>query len=133
MPDTATNYRMLHTMIRVKDLDKSLGFYTGPLGMKCLRKREVPEGLLAAVKGARAVRIKHFTPDPTYQPDPLPAVRAPHEAAFCLERLAALGQEDVDQRAVLLADRALLDEYRLHQSSPGLNGGTPAATCTIRA
>jgi glucosamine 6-phosphate synthetase-like amidotransferase/phosphosugar isomerase protein len=55
-----------------------------------LRKREVPEGIVAAVKGARAVRIKHFTPDPTYQPDPLPAVRAPHEGAFCLERLAAL-------------------------------------------
>jgi glucosamine 6-phosphate synthetase-like amidotransferase/phosphosugar isomerase protein len=55
-----------------------------------LRKREVAEGTVAAVKGARAVRIKHFTPDPTYQPDPLPAVRAPHEGAFCLERLAAL-------------------------------------------
>jgi glucosamine 6-phosphate synthetase-like amidotransferase/phosphosugar isomerase protein len=55
-----------------------------------LRKREVAEGTVAAVKGARAVRIKHFTPDPSYQPDPLPAVRAPHEGAFCLERLAAL-------------------------------------------
>jgi glucosamine 6-phosphate synthetase-like amidotransferase/phosphosugar isomerase protein len=55
-----------------------------------LRKREVSEGTMAAVKGARAVRIKHFAPDPTYQPDPLPAVRAPDEGAFCLERLAAL-------------------------------------------
>ena len=44
MPDTPANYRMLHTMIRVKDLDKSLAFYTGPMGMKMLRKREVPEG-----------------------------------------------------------------------------------------
>ncbi len=44
MPDTAANYRMLHTMIRVKDLDKSLAFYTGPMGMQLLRKREVPEG-----------------------------------------------------------------------------------------
>jgi len=55
-----------------------------------LRKREVAEGTLAAVKGPRAVRIKHFAPDPTYQPDPLPAVRAPHEGASCLARLAAL-------------------------------------------
>ena len=55
-----------------------------------LRKREVSEGTVAAVKGARPVRVKRFTPDPTYQPDPLPAVRAPHEGAFCLERLAAL-------------------------------------------
>ena len=55
-----------------------------------LRKREVAAGTVAAVKGARAARIRHFTPDPSYQPDPLPAVRAPHEGAFCLERLAAL-------------------------------------------
>ena len=44
MPDTAANYRMLHTMIRVKDLDKSIAFYTGPMGMKLLRKRDVPAG-----------------------------------------------------------------------------------------
>ena len=44
MPDTAVNARMLHTMIRVHDLDKSLAFYTGPMGMKLLRKRDVPEG-----------------------------------------------------------------------------------------
>ena len=29
-------------------------------------------------------------PDPAYEADPLPAVRAPHEGAFCLQRLAAL-------------------------------------------
>ena len=44
MPDTGANHRMLHTMLRVQDLDKSLAFYTGPMGMKMLRKREVPEG-----------------------------------------------------------------------------------------
>ena len=36
--------RMLHTMIRVFNLDKSVDFYTRLLGMKLLRKREVPEG-----------------------------------------------------------------------------------------
>ena len=36
--------RMLHTMIRVRDLDRSVGFYTGPLGMKELRRNEVPGG-----------------------------------------------------------------------------------------
>jgi lactoylglutathione lyase len=34
----------LHTMIRVRDLDRSVAFYTGLLGMKELRRREVPEG-----------------------------------------------------------------------------------------
>jgi lactoylglutathione lyase len=35
--------RMLHTMIRVKDLDASLKFYQ-LLGMHELRRREVPDG-----------------------------------------------------------------------------------------
>ena len=34
---------MLHTMLRVRDLDKSIDFYTKFLGMTLLRKREVPE------------------------------------------------------------------------------------------
>ena len=40
----APNSRMLHTMLRVFDLDKSIDFYTRLLGMKLLRKRDVPEG-----------------------------------------------------------------------------------------
>lgn len=37
-------FRLLHTMIRVKNLDASVQFYTKLLGMKELRRREVPEG-----------------------------------------------------------------------------------------
>jgi len=37
-------YRLLHTMIRVRDLDASLQFYTDLLGMKLLRKRDYPTG-----------------------------------------------------------------------------------------
>lgn len=40
----AAGFRMLHTMLRVKDLDRSLDFYTRLLGMKLLRKRDVPAG-----------------------------------------------------------------------------------------
>ena len=36
--------RMLHTMIRVGDLQRSLDFYTQVLGMKFLRKSDYPEG-----------------------------------------------------------------------------------------
>lgn len=36
--------QLLHTMLRVKDLDRSVEFYTKQLGMKELRRREVPDG-----------------------------------------------------------------------------------------
>ena len=36
--------RLLHTMIRVGDLDKSISFYTEILGMKLLRKKDYPDG-----------------------------------------------------------------------------------------
>ena len=36
--------RLLHTMLRVGDLEKSLAFYTGVLGMRLLRRNDYPEG-----------------------------------------------------------------------------------------
>ncbi len=36
--------RILHTMIRVGDLERSIDFYTRALGMSLLRKQDYPEG-----------------------------------------------------------------------------------------
>ncbi len=36
--------RLLHTMIRVGDLQRSIDFYTAVLGMKLLRQKEYPDG-----------------------------------------------------------------------------------------
>jgi lactoylglutathione lyase len=36
--------RMLHTMLRVGNLEQSLAFYTEVLGMKLLRKNDYPDG-----------------------------------------------------------------------------------------
>ena len=36
--------RILHTMLRVVDLDRSLAFYTGVLGMRLLRRMDFPDG-----------------------------------------------------------------------------------------
>jgi lactoylglutathione lyase len=36
--------RILHTMLRVGNLDTSIGFYTQVLGMRELRRKDYPEG-----------------------------------------------------------------------------------------
>jgi lactoylglutathione lyase len=36
--------RILHTMVRVGDLDRSIAFYTEVLGMKLLRRKDYPDG-----------------------------------------------------------------------------------------
>jgi len=42
--DTAPQgLRIRHTMLRVRDVDRSVAFYTGLLGMSLMRRRESPE------------------------------------------------------------------------------------------
>jgi len=36
--------RLLHTMLRVGDLERSLAFYTDVLGMRLLRRKDYPDG-----------------------------------------------------------------------------------------
>jgi lactoylglutathione lyase len=36
--------RLLHTMLRVGNLDTSIEFYSGVLGMKLLRRKDYPDG-----------------------------------------------------------------------------------------
>ncbi|MBL8704560.1 MAG: lactoylglutathione lyase [Rhodospirillales bacterium] len=40
----ASKFRMLHTMIRVFDMDKSIDFYTRLLGMNLIRRKDYPTG-----------------------------------------------------------------------------------------
>ena len=39
--------RILHTMLRVGDLDRSIKFYTEVLGMRLLRRNDYPDGKFA--------------------------------------------------------------------------------------
>jgi len=36
--------RLLHTMLRVGDLDRAIAFYTQVLGMRVLRRKDYPDG-----------------------------------------------------------------------------------------
>jgi glucosamine--fructose-6-phosphate aminotransferase (isomerizing) len=56
-----------------------------------LRKQEVSEGRLVRLEAGRIGRIEKFHPDRSFrEAKKLPAVRAPHEGADCLARLAVL-------------------------------------------
>ena len=55
-----------------------------------LRKSEVEEGTLVALRGGKPAWSERFTPDRSHREEPLPAVRAAEEGVFCLSRLAAI-------------------------------------------
>jgi glucosamine 6-phosphate synthetase-like amidotransferase/phosphosugar isomerase protein len=59
------------------------------LGLR-LRKRELPEGIMLSLLNGKRAAAERFTPDRAFEETPLPAVRAPHEGAVCLRRLAAI-------------------------------------------
>lgn len=59
------------------------------VGLK-LRKSELPEGTVVTVESGKIVARDSFQPDRSFEEEPLPAVRAPHEGRSCLERLALL-------------------------------------------
>lgn len=66
--------RLLHTMLRVGNLDASLKFYTEVLGMRLLRKNDYPEGkfTLAFVgygeeKDATVIELTHNWDTQSYE------------------------------------------------------------------
>jgi glucosamine 6-phosphate synthetase-like amidotransferase/phosphosugar isomerase protein len=59
------------------------------LGLK-LKKRELPEGIVIALEDGRRGPVTRFNPDRAFEEQQLPAVRAPHEGATCLRRLALI-------------------------------------------
>jgi lactoylglutathione lyase len=66
--------RILHTMIRVGNLERSLAFYTGVLGMTLLRRRDYPEGRFtlafvgyAPESEAAALELTHNWDTPAYE------------------------------------------------------------------
>jgi lactoylglutathione lyase len=92
--------RMLHTMIRVHDLEKSIKFYTELLGMKLLRRTDYPEGKFTNVFVGYGDEATHTVLELTYNWDHAPynlgdgyghvALGVPDVYAAC-DRLAKAG------------------------------------------
>jgi lactoylglutathione lyase len=66
--------RLLHTMLRVTDLERSIAFYVGQLGMRVLRRRDHPQGRFtlaflgyADEDEATALELTHNWGTHTYQ------------------------------------------------------------------
>ncbi len=90
--DTA-KFALLHTMIRVRDLERSIDFYTRHLGMKVLRHKDYPDGQFTNVfigYGDEAILIKgydsevdgraRFTLHTAFDDPTTPADAAPRES-----------------------------------------------------
>lgn len=58
--------RMLHTMLRVGNLEQSIQFYTEVLGMKVLRRSEYPEGKFTLVFIGYGDEASHTVLELTY-------------------------------------------------------------------
>jgi len=64
-----SGFRLLHTMIRVKDLEKSVAFYARHLGMKELRRKDFPGGKFTNVFMGYGDESDHTVLELTYNWD----------------------------------------------------------------
>ena len=73
MPHNNKPHRLLHTMLRVRDLDASLDFYIEKLGMRILRREDYPDGKFTLAflgyegeNDATALELTHNWQDSNY-------------------------------------------------------------------
>ena len=87
--------RILHTMLRVVDLDRSLSFYSEVLGMQLLRRQDYPEGRFTlafvgygAESDGAVIELTHNWDTAAYEPGNAfghIAIAVPDAAAACAE------------------------------------------------
>ena len=84
MANGKPGFRLLHTMIRVKDVDRSIDFYSRHLGMDVLRKKDFPGGEFTNVFMGYGDESNHTVLDLTYNWDQ----EEPYTHGSCFGHLA---------------------------------------------
>ena len=69
MANGKPGFRLLHTMIRVKEIDRSIDFYSRHLGMDVLRKKDFPGGKFTNVFMGYGDESNHTVLELTYSWD----------------------------------------------------------------
>ena len=128
--------RFLHTMLRVGDLQRSIDFYTRLLGMKELRRRDVPDGKYTLAFVGYGDEDSNSVIELTYNYGTEKyemgsafghlAIGVPDVAATCEKLRAGGGTVTREARAGEVRHH----DYRLHQGSGRLHDRAGAARLT---
>lgn len=110
--------RFLHTMVRVTDIDASLDFYVNKLGLKEVRRKEVPQGrytlIFLAAPGQEGVAEVELTYN--WDPEPYGEGRNFGHLAFEVEDIYATCERL--QAAGITINRPPRDGYMAFVRSP---------------
>ena len=94
--------RYLHTMVRVTNLEESLDFYCNKLGLKELRRHEVPQGRFTLVfLGAEENPDAQVELTYNWDPEPYTGGRNFGHLAYLVEDIYAVCQRLMDRGVVI--------------------------------
>lgn len=109
--------KYLHTMVRVTDIEASLDFYCGALGLKEVRRKEIEKGrftlVFLAAEGDEDAQIELTY---NWDPEPYPGGRNFGHVAYQVEDIYAACQRLQDKGVVI--NRPPRDGYMAFVRSP---------------
>ncbi|MDR7093511.1 lactoylglutathione lyase [Hydrogenophaga laconesensis] len=114
---TPTPHRVMHTMVRVRDMEKSLAFYTDLLGMKLLRRKDYPEGRFSLAFVGYGPEIDHAVIELTHnwdQPTDYEIGNGYGHIAIAVENIYAVCDELKAKGAKIIRDAGPMKNDTLH-------------------
>ncbi len=116
-PTASIPHRVMHTMVRVRDLDKSLDFYTRLLGMNLLRRKDYPEGRFSLAFVGYGPEINHAVIELTHnwdQPTDYDIGNGYGHIAIAVENIYAVCEELKAKGAKVIREAGPMKNDTLH-------------------